>query len=69
MPAARLLAAGLAMLAFVPSLPAQADTPELPDRIAAAWRYDDTLWARTFYGTTGDDLAEAASRGSCTGDP
>ncbi|WP_329004302.1 hypothetical protein OHA18_12990 [Kribbella sp. NBC_00709] len=25
--------------------------------------YDDTLWARTFYGTTGDDLAEAVSRG------
>ncbi|WP_371405813.1 hypothetical protein OHA10_09585 [Kribbella sp. NBC_00662] len=40
MSAARLLAALLATLAFVPALPAQADTPELPDRIAAAWRTD-----------------------------
>jgi hypothetical protein len=40
MSAARLLAALLATLAFVPALPAHADTPELPDRIAAAWRTD-----------------------------
>ncbi|TDW17842.1 hypothetical protein [Kribbella kalugense] len=37
---ARLLAALAATLAFLPTLPAQADTPELPDRIAAAWRTD-----------------------------
>jgi hypothetical protein len=27
------------------------------DRITAAYWYGDTLWARTFYGTIGDDLA------------
>ncbi|HWD84006.1 MAG TPA: hypothetical protein VG497_34125 [Kribbella sp.] len=37
---ARLLTALLAALAFLPALPARADTPELPDRIAAAWRTD-----------------------------
>ncbi|RZU20294.1 hypothetical protein EV645_2525 [Kribbella rubisoli] len=37
---ARLFAAVVAALAFLPALPAQADTPELPDRIAAAWRTD-----------------------------
>ncbi|WP_329004300.1 hypothetical protein OHA18_12980 [Kribbella sp. NBC_00709] len=37
---ARLLSALVAALAFLPVLPAQADTPELPDRIAAAWRTD-----------------------------
>ncbi|WP_185759247.1 hypothetical protein [Kribbella jejuensis] len=40
---ARLLTALLAALAFLlalPALTAQADTPELPDRIAAAWRTD-----------------------------
>lgn len=36
----RLLTALLAALAFLPALPARADTPELPDRIAAAWRTD-----------------------------
>ncbi|WP_433163508.1 hypothetical protein [Kribbella sp. CA-247076] len=34
------LAALLAVLALVPVLPARAATPELPDRIAAAWRSD-----------------------------
>ncbi|MFI5691203.1 hypothetical protein ACIA58_05150 [Kribbella sp. NPDC051586] len=34
----------------------------LPGDDGPYW-YDDTLWARTFYGTTGDDLAEAVSRG------
>lgn len=34
------LAALLAVLAFLPILPARAATPELPDRIAAAWRTD-----------------------------
>ena len=37
---ARLFCAVVAALAFLPVLPAQADTPELPDRIAAAWRTD-----------------------------
>ncbi|HET6740861.1 MAG TPA: hypothetical protein VFH76_18075 [Kribbella sp.] len=36
----RLLIALLAALAFLPALPARADTPELPDRIATAWRTD-----------------------------
>jgi len=36
----RFVAALLAALAFLPALPAQADTPELPDRIATAWRID-----------------------------
>jgi hypothetical protein len=36
----RFLTALLAALAFLPALPARADTPELPDRIAAAWRTD-----------------------------
>ncbi|TDD19731.1 hypothetical protein E1218_23500 [Kribbella turkmenica] len=36
----RRLAALLAVLAFIPALPARAATPELPDRIAAAWRND-----------------------------
>ncbi|TCC40757.1 hypothetical protein [Kribbella speibonae] len=36
----RLLTALLATLAFLPALPARAETPELPDRIAAAWRTD-----------------------------
>jgi hypothetical protein len=36
----RLLTALLAALAFLPALPARADPPELPDRIAAAWRTD-----------------------------
>ncbi|WP_432884049.1 hypothetical protein ACQPYH_43095 [Kribbella sp. CA-245084] len=40
MSAARLLAALVALSAFLPALPAQAGTPELPDRIAAAWRTD-----------------------------
>jgi hypothetical protein len=34
----------------------------LPGDDGPYW-YDDTLWARTFYGTTGDDLAAAVSRG------
>jgi hypothetical protein len=34
----------------------------LPGDDGPCW-YADTLWARTFYGTTGDDLAEAVSRG------
>ncbi|WUJ73587.1 hypothetical protein OG809_10035 [Kribbella soli] len=34
----------------------------LPGENGPYW-YDDTLWARTFYGTTGDDLAESVSRG------
>jgi hypothetical protein len=34
----------------------------LPGDDGPYW-YDDTLWARTFYGTTGDDLAGAVSRG------
>jgi hypothetical protein len=34
----------------------------LPGDDGPYW-YDDTVWARTFYGTTGDDLAEAVSRG------
>ncbi|TCO13481.1 hypothetical protein EV652_12621 [Kribbella steppae] len=34
------LAAPLAVLALLPVLPARAATPELPDRIAAAWRTD-----------------------------
>ena len=37
---ARLFCAVVAALAFLPVLPAQADTAELPDRIAAAWRTD-----------------------------
>lgn len=36
----RFLTALLAALAFLPALPARAETPELPDRIAAAWRTD-----------------------------
>ncbi|HEY3560041.1 MAG TPA: hypothetical protein VGL05_21380 [Kribbella sp.] len=36
----RLFTALLAVLALLPALPARADTPELPDRIAAAWRTD-----------------------------
>lgn len=36
----RFLTALLAALALFPAVPAQADTPELPDRIAAAWRTD-----------------------------
>ncbi|WP_350280236.1 hypothetical protein [Kribbella sp. HUAS MG21] len=36
----RFLTALLAALAFLPALPARAATPELPDRIAAAWRTD-----------------------------
>ncbi|MEU4606855.1 hypothetical protein AB0F43_28060 [Kribbella sp. NPDC023972] len=36
----RRLATVLAVLAFLPVLPARAATPELPDRIAAAWRND-----------------------------
>ncbi|MFG1907384.1 hypothetical protein [Kribbella sp. NPDC048928] len=36
----RFLTALLAALAFLPALPARADTPELPDRIATAWRTD-----------------------------
>ncbi len=34
------LAALLAVLAFLPVVPARAATPDLPDRIAAAWRTD-----------------------------
>ena len=34
----------------------------LPGDDGPYW-YGDTLWARTFYGTTGDDLAAAVSRG------
>ncbi|MFF0339442.1 hypothetical protein [Kribbella sp. NPDC004875] len=34
----------------------------LPGKDGPYW-YDDSLWARTFFGTTGDDLAEAVSRG------
>ncbi|MDX2968207.1 hypothetical protein [Kribbella solani] len=34
----------------------------LPGNDGPYW-YDDSLWARTFYGTTGDDLAESVSRG------
>ncbi|GAA1592071.1 MULTISPECIES: hypothetical protein [Kribbella] len=37
---ARLLTALLAALVLFPAVPARADTPELPDRIAAAWRTD-----------------------------
>jgi hypothetical protein len=37
---ARLLATVFAVLALLPALPAQAATPELPDRIAAAWQSD-----------------------------
>ncbi|TCO38671.1 hypothetical protein EV646_12046 [Kribbella antiqua] len=37
---ATVLAAGFAVLAFLPALPARAATPELPDRIAAAWQSD-----------------------------
>ncbi len=36
----RFLTALLAAVAFLPALPARAETPELPDRIAAAWRTD-----------------------------
>ncbi|MGW6201433.1 hypothetical protein ACWF0M_35165 [Kribbella sp. NPDC055110] len=36
----RFLTALLAALAFLPALPARAETPELPDRIAAAWKTD-----------------------------
>jgi hypothetical protein len=36
----RHLAAFLAVLAFLPALPARAATPELPDRIATAWQTD-----------------------------
>ncbi|TCO38673.1 hypothetical protein EV646_12048 [Kribbella antiqua] len=34
----------------------------LPGDDGPYW-YDDTLWARTFYGTTGEDLASAISQG------
>jgi hypothetical protein len=34
----------------------------LPGKDGPYW-YEDTLWARTFFGTTGDDLAAAVSRG------
>ncbi|MGZ0150123.1 hypothetical protein ACXJJ3_23880 [Kribbella sp. WER1] len=37
---ARLLTALLAVLFVLPAVPARAATPELPDRIAAAWRTD-----------------------------
>jgi hypothetical protein len=36
----RILTALLAAVAFLPALPARAETPEPPDRIAAAWRTD-----------------------------
>ncbi|TDW89379.1 hypothetical protein EV137_3173 [Kribbella pratensis] len=36
----RFLTALLAAVAFLPALPARAETPEPPDRIAAAWRTD-----------------------------
>ncbi|GAA1548163.1 hypothetical protein GCM10009804_00630 [Kribbella hippodromi] len=39
------------------------DAPaSLPGDNGPYW-HDDSLWARTFYGTTGDDLAESVSRG------
>ena len=34
----------------------------LPGKDGPYW-YEDSLWARTFFGTTGDDLAAAVSRG------
>nr|WP_202891711.1 hypothetical protein [Kribbella shirazensis] len=34
----------------------------LPGKDGPYW-HDDSLWARTFFGTTGDDLAAAVSRG------
>ncbi|GAA1592050.1 MULTISPECIES: hypothetical protein [Kribbella] len=34
----------------------------LPGKDGPYW-YEDSLWARTFFGTTGDDLASAVSRG------
>jgi hypothetical protein len=34
----------------------------LPGQDGPYW-YEDTLWARTFFGTTGENLAEAVSRG------
>ncbi|MFD7152995.1 hypothetical protein ACFV9C_00265 [Kribbella sp. NPDC059898] len=34
----------------------------LPGKDGPYW-YEDSLWARTFFGTTGDDLATAVSRG------
>lgn len=34
----------------------------LPGKDGPYW-YEDSLWARTFFGTTGDDLAVAVSRG------
>ncbi|GAA3081827.1 hypothetical protein JOF29_004665 [Kribbella aluminosa] len=37
---ARFVTALVAALVFLPALPARADTPELQDRIAAAWRTD-----------------------------
>jgi hypothetical protein len=34
----------------------------LPGDDGPYW-YEDSLWARTFFGTTGDDLAAAVSQG------